>query len=376
MEFESKCVQGSYSPKNGEPRVLPLAQSTTFYYENADKDILIAKNRDGFQLQDTAIVDRDDLIENFANYSDYKYTCGNRKSLCTEDNLLLMYNTYVSSYQKRIDGYLNIFYYGSDVTWDGEKYTLVDPLEFEALIDIDVMSTHHYFCPEKGAKTCTKVGYIVSFGTSSYSSGSFNYLLFENGVNDIEEVRRSMLEKNENSSYIKYVIDEWYSRNMTKYTDYLEDTVYCNNRKPLDDNNSYFGKTKNIKGEFRTFNLDTYSYTYDQLNLKCENETDRFSVDNPKAKLEYPAALLMFEEISLLYNQKAKAVAESFYTGTTSIYGTGTSYVISTYSGSAYTSSWYPIVPAISLKDGKEYIEGDGSASNPYVVDTSEVDGQ
>ena len=37
MEFESKCVQGSYSPKNGEPRVLPLAQSTTFYYENADK---------------------------------------------------------------------------------------------------------------------------------------------------------------------------------------------------------------------------------------------------------------------------------------------------------------------------------------------------
>ncbi len=37
MEFESKCVQGSYSPKNGEPRVLPLTQSTTFYYENADK---------------------------------------------------------------------------------------------------------------------------------------------------------------------------------------------------------------------------------------------------------------------------------------------------------------------------------------------------
>ena len=37
MEFETKCVQGSYSPKNGEPRVLPLYQSTTFFYENADK---------------------------------------------------------------------------------------------------------------------------------------------------------------------------------------------------------------------------------------------------------------------------------------------------------------------------------------------------
>ena len=37
MEFESRCVQGSYEPKNGEPRVLPLVQSTTFYYEDADK---------------------------------------------------------------------------------------------------------------------------------------------------------------------------------------------------------------------------------------------------------------------------------------------------------------------------------------------------
>ncbi len=37
MEFESRCVQGAYEPKNGEPRVLPLVQSTTFYYENADK---------------------------------------------------------------------------------------------------------------------------------------------------------------------------------------------------------------------------------------------------------------------------------------------------------------------------------------------------
>lgn len=37
MEFDSKCVQGEYIPKNGEPRVLPLWQSTTFYYENADK---------------------------------------------------------------------------------------------------------------------------------------------------------------------------------------------------------------------------------------------------------------------------------------------------------------------------------------------------
>ena len=32
---ETICVQGSYKPKSGEPRVCPVAKSTTFYYETA-----------------------------------------------------------------------------------------------------------------------------------------------------------------------------------------------------------------------------------------------------------------------------------------------------------------------------------------------------
>ena len=31
--IETKCVQTGYSPKSGEPRVMPIAQSTTYYYE-------------------------------------------------------------------------------------------------------------------------------------------------------------------------------------------------------------------------------------------------------------------------------------------------------------------------------------------------------
>ena len=27
------CVQGGYTPKNGEPRQIPIVQSTTFRYE-------------------------------------------------------------------------------------------------------------------------------------------------------------------------------------------------------------------------------------------------------------------------------------------------------------------------------------------------------
>lgn len=34
--IETKCIQSGYTPKNGEPRVVPIYQSTTFKYENSD----------------------------------------------------------------------------------------------------------------------------------------------------------------------------------------------------------------------------------------------------------------------------------------------------------------------------------------------------
>ena len=34
MQFESLCLHAGYEPKNGEPRVLPIVQSTTFKYES------------------------------------------------------------------------------------------------------------------------------------------------------------------------------------------------------------------------------------------------------------------------------------------------------------------------------------------------------
>lgn len=36
MKIETKCVQEGYKPKNGEPRVLPIYQSTTYKYDSAD----------------------------------------------------------------------------------------------------------------------------------------------------------------------------------------------------------------------------------------------------------------------------------------------------------------------------------------------------
>lgn len=36
MNIETLCVQEGYSPNNGEPRVVPICQSTTFKYDSSD----------------------------------------------------------------------------------------------------------------------------------------------------------------------------------------------------------------------------------------------------------------------------------------------------------------------------------------------------
>ena len=36
MKLETKCLHEGYSPQNGQPRVVPICQSTTFRYDTAE----------------------------------------------------------------------------------------------------------------------------------------------------------------------------------------------------------------------------------------------------------------------------------------------------------------------------------------------------
>ena len=37
QSLDTICIQGGWQPKNGEPRVLPIYQSTTFKYETSEQ---------------------------------------------------------------------------------------------------------------------------------------------------------------------------------------------------------------------------------------------------------------------------------------------------------------------------------------------------
>lgn len=51
------CVQGGWQPKKGEPRVLPIYQSTTFKYDTSDQMGRL------FDLEDSGIFTQDFRIQ-------------------------------------------------------------------------------------------------------------------------------------------------------------------------------------------------------------------------------------------------------------------------------------------------------------------------
>ena len=49
MKMETKCIHSGYEPKNGEPRALPIYQSTTFKYDKtADIGALFDLSSNGY----------------------------------------------------------------------------------------------------------------------------------------------------------------------------------------------------------------------------------------------------------------------------------------------------------------------------------------
>ena len=50
-EKETICIQSGWKPKNGEPRVLPIYQSTTFKYETSEqRRVALVRSREALTV--------------------------------------------------------------------------------------------------------------------------------------------------------------------------------------------------------------------------------------------------------------------------------------------------------------------------------------
>ena len=193
---------------------------------------------------------------------------------------------------------------------------------------------------------------------------------------------------NTNDSTIKKTIDTWYKDNLVNYTKYLSTTaVYCNDRELGSGTYSATGDKFYYVGYTRLGANKNPSYN-------CTNEYDAFSVNNTKAQLTYPIALMTADEISYAGGVWTKNAATWYYLnskGNASIkngqnewwllsaasWDTDKSSVVFKVSSSqdrkakigAHSVQYKSHVrPVISLKKDLLYKTGDGSATNPYEI--------
>ena len=366
-----KYICDNYSSTCSNPRfVQNTGNGDYYYYLDASEKIMIAKSRNGFTLTDTLLVGKEDFLLNSDNYTDYKYTCNSDSANCTSETLreILSYvNPGYSAGSACGYKYRYYHYFGTSVTWDGTKYTLTNPIltdDFSST-NYNDFSTHHFMCIEPGKTSCQSVAYFYFTSSSDF----FYYIVLENGVTSISDVLNGMLTTNTINSDIKYRIEEWYRHYMLDYDDYIEDTIFCNDRSISDlggwDPN---GGLIDEKLKFKEYTPTT--------DISCTNNTDKFSVSNNAAKLNYKVGLMSSPEMNLLNNNNARKTGRKYWLMSPSGYGIATNLAITTdgtlaYDRYDYVVSSYGLRPTISLKPGTEFIKGgDGSMANPFVVKT------
>ena len=213
--------------------------------------------------------------------------------------------------------------------------------------------------------------------------------------------------KNISDSTIKQAVDKWYEDNLkTNYANYLSDTLFCNDKTLASNgigevttqlgygkNKTYYALTERL-----VYSTGTTSITTAKPTFKCaENATNdysRFTVDvatlsngnNTNGNLKYPIGLLTADEVSFAGAYKADQPNKSYYLYNSSI--TSGWWLLSPYSyygslarvwlvdgSNGYFSSNYAVHdssafrPSINLKAELLLGGGDGTISNPYVIE-------
>ena len=361
--YNNKYTCNDSSTTCTDPRYLTSTSTYNYKYLNVMEKIMIGKTRSGTTLTDTLLLRKEELLKNSSNYSDYKYTCNTDNATCTESNLMM-----IIAYNNNGFEYGLNYYFGSSVTWDGANYTLVDPIEnFNDLNDI---STHHYICLNYGEKSCSEVGYIFYYNSSqNVSQKVVKYIILKNGVSTVSKAMEDMFTKNTTNSYIKIGIDAWYKHFMLPYDNYIEDTIFCNDR-----------SIRNLGGwndGGTTFAPLQFKERYDTSDLSCTNTTDKFSVSNSAAQLTYKVGLMSSPEMNILNNNNVRKTGKQYWLASpsefdmsASINGSFNNYVMSDGRVSAdELKHSFGVRPAISLIPGIEYSSGNGSMANPYIID-------
>ena len=305
-----------------------------------------------------------------------KYTCNSSSTTETCSSLWYIvgysgnYIYYYSLSNGDVDGTDNgsDYVFGSSFTYNG-TYTLTETVTINSdtwSTNSANVNTHHYTCLTNG-NSCTSVYYVY------YIHDGTSYYITLTGGKSVEDALNEMLyadDVNKKDSTIKAYIDKWYEEKIKgKYEDKLEDTVFCNDRSMYNESSNGWNPNSGSTSTYLYFKNSNTS----NKSLECANETDRFSVNNTKARLKYPIGLLSAPELRL-----ANYGSSHYFNSGQNVWLGSPNFFIDTayvrdvdYFGwnYDYAGSMRGVRPAVSIKPGTIISSGDGSYTSPFVID-------
>ena len=218
----------------------------------------------------------------------------------------------------------------------------------------------------------------TQIGTSAFNSShnSPKYVGYMYGDTDATEEEAFT---NKNNSTIKGVIDTWYQKNLSSYSGYLADEVFCNDR-TLSSDSTYTTSTSNnfyYAGRERL-------YTNKAPQLTCPNlARDGFTTTNASIgnkALTYPIGLITADEVSLaggvlgtINNSYYLYTGQWYWALSASNWNSGTALVFNVsssgylFSHDVYSS--YGVRPVVSLRTSTLVTSGTGTETDPYVIE-------
>lgn len=370
------------------------SSSTAYYRPVGQEKIGLGQNvvyQDGmYTISDYQEIDAVDYYSNYSSYKGYYLCSTGTTNTCSEISYM---NTTSSASTSRVvmsngETYDSLveqannthWVYGNDVSWDSSTYTLVDTITSSPMAwssdRSKLAQRYHYTCLSTD-NTCSRVYYIHYFGNSS----NIYYLTLSNG-SDIESAKDEMF-TNTTSSRIKTTIDTWYAGNMTEYTKYLEDTIWCNDRSFY--SGSLKGKDVDAGTGYSYFGAYGNNVSTKNPSVSCPNVNDSFTVssENGNGALDYPVALLTADELTLAghgwngYSRNAYLYTGQYYWSLSPYYfdaNDARGFVMNSngYLNNDRVYSTNGVRPSVSLAPGIMISGGDGTSEDPYQLELEE----
>src|SRR5574344_28320 len=201
------------------------------------------------------------------------------------------------------------WYYATSYNYDvaTDRFTLVSPVAVAGSAMTSSYVGYYTYLSTSSTYSAQYVYKVTSVSVSTDATIGYKYVIY--GTTSKEKAQT-----NTNDGTIKAYLDNWYQTNLSSYSSYFSDTLYCNDR-------SLYSSTPDATYSQLGYGPEKTAYrlwSYSNSRLKCSQQNDRFTVDDTtigNGSLAYPIGLLTTDEAVLAGGWWSSSNSNYLYTG-------------------------------------------------------------